>query len=133
MKILVDTNVILDVWLRREPFWQDSAKVLSSVESGELIGLLCPTTVTTLHSLGHKTLGETKARELIAQLLSLFELGELTKEVFDCALGSEIADFEDAVLEAVAMQSKVECIVTRNIRDFRKSRVSAKEPQEILS
>ncbi len=129
---MVDTNVILDVWLAREPHWKESAELVGHIEEGRLTGYLCPTTVTTLHYLGKKVLGEKNARSLISELLDLFEVGNLTPAVFRDALDSRIVDFEDAVTEAVSIATKVDLIATRNLKDFRKSRVKAKSPTQIL-
>ena len=129
MRVLIDTNVILDVWLAREPFWRDSAKLLGKVEEKEINGVICPTTVTTLHYLGKKVLGDQKARKLINSLLEISNIGKVSKESFKEALESEIKDFEDAVIESVAIIEGVDYIATRNLKDFKKSRVDAKEPK----
>jgi predicted nucleic acid-binding protein len=57
VKVLLDTNVILDVWLARKPFCEDSANLLTNVETRELEGYLCPTTITTLHYLVKPKIG----------------------------------------------------------------------------
>lgn len=130
---MVDTNVVLDVWLAREPHWRDSARLLGQIEQGRLNGVLCPTTVTTLHYLGKKVLSEKKARVLLDRLLDLFEIGTLTPAVFRDALDSRVADFEDAVIEAVSVASGVDVIATRNLRDFQKSRIEATDPHSLLA
>ena len=132
MKVLLDTNVILDVWLAREPFWRDSAKLLAKIENKEINGVICPTTVTTLHYLGKKVLGEQKARQLINSLLKISKIGKVSKESFEEALESEIKDFEDAVIESVAIIEGVDYIATRNLKDFKKSRIDAREPSYFI-
>lgn len=131
MKILLDTNVVLDVWLAREPFWKDSAALLAKTERKEIEGWICPTTITTLHYLGKKVLGEQKTRSLLDQLITICKVGKISRQTFKIALASEISDFEDAVVEAVSIGSEVELIATRNIGDFKKSRIPAKEPSQI--
>ncbi|MFU8848612.1 MAG: PIN domain-containing protein [Opitutales bacterium] len=128
---MLDTNVILDVWLAREPFWRDSASLLARVEKREITACVCPTTVTTLHYLAKKVLGEAKARRLIGQLLDLCEIGTMKDKTIKAALGSDLTDFEDAVLEAVAIESKVDLIATRDLKHFRKSKLKATEPSQI--
>lgn len=132
MKVLLDTNVILDVWLAREPFWRDSAKLLGKVEEKEIKGVICPTTVTTLHYLGKKVLGEKKARALIKNIIGICEIGGISNQSFQSALESKVIDFEDAVIESVALLTAVDYIATRNLKDFRKSRIEAKEPPFFL-
>lgn len=131
MKVMLDTNVILDVWLAREPFWQDSASLMARIEKGEIKGCVCPTTVTTLHYLAKKVLGEDKARGLIGQLVDLCEVGPMTDATIKAALDSDLQDFEDAVIEAVAVKSRVQAIATRGAKHFRKSKIEAKEPFQI--
>ena len=104
MRVLIDTNVILDVWLAREPFWRDSAKLLGKVEEKEINGVICPTTVTTLHYLGKKVLGDQKARKLINSLLEISNIGKVSKESFKEALESEINIDNQNLLDAVPMQ-----------------------------
>lgn len=131
MKVLLDTNVILDVWLAREPFWRDSASLLARVEQGSIEGWICPTTITTLHYLGKKVIGEEKTRELLKQLMVICKVGKVSRQTFSRALESKVSDFEDAVIESVSISNGVDIIATRNIADFKKSQVPAKEPSEI--
>jgi predicted nucleic acid-binding protein len=132
VKVLVDTNVILDVWLAREPFWRDSAKLIGKMERKDITGVICPTTITTLHYLGKKILGEEKARRLIRSLLEIAKVGNVSKKAFRNALESKISDFEDAVIESVAIAEKVDFIASRNLKDFKKSQVKAKEPADFV-
>ena len=131
MRVLLDTNVILDVWLAREPFWRDSASVLAKAETNKIEGWICPTTITTLHYLGRKVIGEKRTRELLKQLIKICKVGRISKETFSRALESEVSDFEDAVIESLSIGCGIDVIATRNTSDFRKSRIPAKEPSEI--
>lgn len=131
MKVLLDTNVILDIWLAREPFWRDSAAVLAKAEKKEIEGWICPTTITTLHYLGKKVLGERKTRSLLDQLITICKVGKMSRQTFKIALASKISDFEDAVIEAVSIGNDIDLIATRNISDFKNSKIPAKEPFQI--
>lgn len=128
----MDTNIILDVWLAREPFWRDSAKLLGLIEQNEFNGIISPTTVTTLHYLAKKNLGDMKARDLIKNLLDICTVGKISEDTFHRALEFGISDFEDAVLSALACDENADYIATRNIRDFRKSPITAKEPAQLF-
>lgn len=131
MRVLIDTNVILDVWLAREPFLKASAELLSAAERGSVVGVISPTTVTTLHYLVSKTKGDARARALLQQLLRICEVASMGREELEKSLRSKVRDFEDAVMEAVAIAAKVDVIATRNLQDFKKSQVKALEPQQI--
>ncbi len=133
MKICFDTNVVLDVLLRREPFTKDAAAMMSLVESTLHTGLLCATTVTTLHHLTRGPLGETGARHAIADCLQLMELAHVSRPVLDAAIQAPMSDFEDAVLAHAAHQAGAHAIVTRNLRDFALSPVRAYTPDQFLA
>lgn len=132
MKVLFDTNVILDVWLARPVFVDDSAYAMSMVERGVLTGFLCPTTITTLHYIAKKELGESAVRMHLKQLTRCFHMGILDAAGFELALESQVRDFEDAVLEAVAIKSGLDAIVTRNKKDFSGCRLMVFTPLELI-
>lgn len=132
MRILFDTNVILDVLLDREPFSTTAAQLFSKVEAGELSGYICATTVTTLHYLTRKTVGTERAQKEIKKLLNLFEVAPVNRSVLEGALKARFADFEDAVIHEAAVQVEVQGIVTRNIADFKGANILLYSPEELL-
>ena len=133
MKVLVDTNVILDVLLDRQPFSKDSARICALVEESKIEGVLCATTVTTVDYLLGQALTPAKARNALQRLLNLFEVAPVNRPVLEQALHSKISDFEDAVLEQSGRLVAVDAIVTRNLKDFKKSAVAVLDPSELLS
>jgi predicted nucleic acid-binding protein len=133
LKVLVDTNVILDVLLDRRPFSKDATRILALVEESKIEGFLCATTVTTVDYLLGRALTAMKARSALRRLLDIFEIAPVNRPVLEQALRSEISDFEDAVLEQSGRLVAVDAIVTRNFKDFRKSTVTVLDPVELLS
>ncbi len=133
MKVLFDTNVILDVLLDRKPFSEDAIWLVSKVEAGEIGGYLCATTITTIHYLASKSIGAKAAQQAIASLLSLFEVAPVTRVVLDDALNSGFTDFEDAVLYQAAAHAGVDGIVTRNGADFTKAALPLYSPGALAS
>lgn len=132
MKILFDTNVILDVLLDREPFAEPAAHLMSKVEESEIQGFISAITVTTLHYLLAKSLGKTKAKKHIQSILSLFEIAPVNRLVLEDALDNKFKDYEDSVLYESAIHSGVEYIVTRNGKDFKNSEIPVYEPIEMI-
>jgi len=132
VKALFDTNVVLDVLLDRQPFVADSARLMSRVERSELCGILCATTVTTIHYLMQKALGNRSALKHIRLLLSLFEVAPVNRAVIENALDLGFSDFEDAVLVEAARHAGADYVITRNIADFRSSSVPAYTPAGFL-
>jgi predicted nucleic acid-binding protein len=133
LKVLVDTNVVLDVLLERQPFSVDACRIFSLIEESRIEGFLCATTVTTVDYLLSQSLSPAKARHALQQLLNLFEVAPVNRPVLEQALRSGISDFEDAVLEQSGRLVAVDVITTRNVKDFKKSAVPALAPAELLS
>lgn len=133
MKILVDTNVVLDVLLAREPFADAASRVFALVEESEMEGFLCATTVTTVDYLLERALPSAEARSALRSLLDLFEIAPVNRSVLEQALRSPIADFEDAVLVSSAQLVSADAITTRNLSDFKKSPVPVFDPPAWLA
>ena len=133
MRVLVDTNVVLDVLLAREPHIQSATEVFALIERSQIDAAICATTVTTVHYLLTQSLEPNDARNALCGLIELFEIAPVNRPVIEQALQSRIADFEDAVLEQAARLVGAEAIITRNTKDFRKSTVKALDPLAFLS
>lgn len=136
MKLLLDTNIVLDLLMDRMPFADAAAELFSKVEDGSATGYLCGTTITTVYYLAAKVVGTPKAQEEIKKLLSLFEVAPVNRHVLQSALAAGFADFEDAVIHEAARHVGAEAIVTRNQKDFKKSKIpvySAEEMVKVLS
>ena len=133
MKVLFDTNIVLDVLLDRKPFSEPASHLMSKVERSEINGLLCATTVTTIHYLLSKNLNKEKAISSISSIMALFEIASVNRLVIENALKSKFTDFEDSVLHESARHAGAEYIVTRNIKDFKNTKIPAFAPIEFLS
>ena len=133
MRVLVDTNVVLDVLLARQPFVGASAEVFGLVEHSRIEGLLCATTITTIDYLLTQAMPRPVARQALQKLLELFEIASVNRVVLEEALKSKLTDFEDAVLDQAGRLAGAEAIVTRNQQDFRHATLKALGPDELLA
>lgn len=133
MIVVFDTNVVLDLLLDRLPFSEVSEVLFNQIEQGVLPAMLCATTLTTIHYLASKMVGNIAARAHIRDLLSLFEIAPVTRAVLEQALNSPLTDFEDAVLAESAWQAGATVIITRNPKDFMGGSLSVYQPQEWLN
>jgi len=131
LKILLDTNIVLDLLMDRMPFSDSAVELFSKVEDGTIIGYLCGTTITTVYYLASKTLGAARAQEEIRKLLSLFEVAPVNRLVLESALVVDFNDFEDAVIHEAACHVGADAIVTRNLKDFKKSRIPVYTSEEL--
>jgi predicted nucleic acid-binding protein len=132
LKVLFDTNVILDVLLQREPHVTASANLLSRAEAGDVTGCLCVTTITTLYYLAAKAIGSAQAAAHLRSLLALCEVAPVHRPVLEKALDAGFGDFEDAVLHEAACQVAADAIATRNPQDFKKSALPVYTPEELI-
>lgn len=132
MKVLFDTNVILDVMLDRTPFSEPASHLLSLVERGDISGLICATTVTTIHYLATKILGRNESKNKIKDLITLFEIASVNRTVIDNAINSTFTDFEDSVIHQSANHAGAEAIVTRDPKGFKQSEIPVYNPVELL-
>lgn len=131
MRVLFDTNVVLDHLLGRAPFARDALALMGRVERREVLGLLCATTLTTIHCLTARGLGREETRRAIGGLLKVFEIAPVTRAVLEDALASPFTDFEDAVLNESARHAGAGAIVTRNAADFKASVLIVYTPSEL--
>ncbi|MBD2569343.1 PIN domain-containing protein [Anabaena lutea] len=119
MKVLFDTNVLLDALLAREPFVTEAAFLLEAVESGQIEGFMSATTVTDVHYLvGRQTKSAEVAITAVTKLLALMEVCAVDRGVLEQAIELKLADFEDAVQVASAINWNLEAIVTRDTSGF---------------
>jgi predicted nucleic acid-binding protein len=132
MRILFDTNVLLDALLAREPFVVDAAFLLETVEAAKIEGFMSATTVTDVHYLvGRQTKSAETAIKAVAHLLELMEIYSVNREVLEQALAMGLSDFEDAVQVACAITFSLDAIITRDLNGFTGSPVSVLSPREL--
>lgn len=132
MRVLFDTNVVLDVLLARAPHVGPATALLNLVADQQLDGLLGGTTVTTVHYLATKAVGSAPAHRHVRTLLGLFDVAAVTRQVLTDALELDFADYEDAVLHEAARHAGARAIVTRDPREFAKARLTVYGPEELL-
>ena len=133
MKVLVDTNVILDVLLARPAFYADSARVLTLVDKGKVDGCIAAISVNNCYYIVRKHADRRAAEKAIKQMLSLFDVGELDSDVLQLAADAGFNDFEDAIQWQTALKAGVDCLITRNPGDFPKRALSLLTPSEFLA
>lgn len=134
MKILIDTNVILDVYLNREPFAADSAQVLKLSESGQAAGSITANTVTDIYYiLGRQIKDRDRLKELLSKLFQIVTVTDVLGPDVRKALELPVDDYEDAVIVQCAIRTKSDYIITRNEDDFVNSSVPVLSPSAFLT
>jgi predicted nucleic acid-binding protein len=133
MKVLFDTNVILDIMLERQPFLDNSKKALQHALAHGYQVFLTATTATDLYYLVRKAKDKATALNLLAQLLQVFDVTLVDKHVLLQALQSASLDFEDAVQISSAQNQGLDMIITRNVADFRDTDLPIHTPESFLA
>ncbi len=133
MRILIDTCVIVDALQSRVPFAEAAQKIFIHSANKQFEGYITAKSVTDIYYLTHRlTHSDEETRKILSKLFTLFHLLDTTS--LDCrkAISSEIGDYEDAIMVETAIRSEMDCIVTRNKKDYAKSSVAVYEPTSFL-
>jgi predicted nucleic acid-binding protein len=133
MNVFIDTNVLLDVLARREPFYADSAKVWSLAETGRITGHISAISLSNLFYIIRRVKGQKTARKALGTLRDIFNLSPIDAQIANQAIDSDIKDFEDAVQFFTAIRVGATLLITRNPKDFPVSGVAVQTPAEFLA
>lgn len=131
--ILIDLNVVLDVFYKREPFYELSARVLSLVESGQVIGYFASHSLPTLFYMLKKDQEVKNAKMVVSNLLQILKVASVDQVTIEQALKLDYKDFEDAIQMSSALQCKADYLITRNSKDFQPPLIPVMSPVEFLA
>ncbi|MCD8231811.1 MAG: PIN domain-containing protein [Clostridiales bacterium] len=133
MKALIDTCVVIDFLQRREPFDKDAVQIMRLAAMNQFTGCITAKSATDIYYLNHRaTHSDKESRTKLNQLLAIIGLLDTSAEDIFHAISSDTSDFEDAVMIETAYRSGMDCIVTRNQKDYEKSPVTVYSPAEFL-
>jgi predicted nucleic acid-binding protein len=134
MRVLVDTCVIIDALQAREPFAKAAEKIILYSANKRFEGYITANACTDIYYLTHRlTHSDVETRKILSKLYTLFHL--LDTASLDCrkAISSEISDYEDAIMVETAIRSEMDCIVTRNVKDYAKASIAVYEPDALIA
>ena len=133
MKVMIDTNVILDVLLERENFVEESYKILSMCEEHHINGFVSASSVTDIFYLVRKYTHSTElAYNAVGKLLEIVKVCDVTNNDVLTAFQKRAKDFEDCLVSVCANSNNCNYIITRNKKDFENFEVEALTPIEFL-
>lgn len=118
MRVLVDTNVVLDYLLEREPFVVDAEALFGAIESQLIAGYITATTLTDIFYIVRKERGAATAKQAVSRILTGMQICTVDRSILEAAISSNLVDFEDAVQLSCAFKENLDAIVTRNAQDF---------------
>ena len=133
MRVIIDTCIIIDALQSRKPFKDEAERIFLLVANSSFDGFITAKSVTDIYYLTHRlTHSDKETRKILSNIFTLFEPLDTTG--LDCrkAISSEVSDYEDAVMVETAIRSEVDCIVTRNQKDYIRSSVTVYSPDEFI-
>lgn len=133
MKLLIDTNVVLDVLLRREPFFRTAAEVLNLTQRDEVREYVSASAITDIYYIANKQMKDRDAvRNLLKRLLMVVSVAAVSEREIQNALNLAWGDFEDSVQYSVALLNEMDGIVTRNPSDYQEANMRIWLPEQAL-
>ena len=130
--VFVDSDVILDVLERRDGFYEYSAQILSLGDEKKIKLVTTSLVFANVYYLLRKHLGIEKAKESLRKLRIIVDVISVNAKEVDLALNSDPSDFEDALQYFTALNSRVDIIITRNVRDYKNPKLIVQTPQQYI-
>jgi len=114
MKVFVDTNVLLDVLARREPFYADAARIWSLAERAKIVGLVSAISFNNICYVVRKASGREPAEKALLLIRDVFTPVPLSVQILNQAMDAGFDDFEDAIQFHSAIHAEAACLITRD-------------------
>jgi predicted nucleic acid-binding protein len=132
MKCFIDSDVVLDLLTRREPFFEAALPFFRSIEVGEATAAVASLTFSNAHFVMRRTMTSAEARSRLDKLRSLVEILSVDEKHVRKAIRSSFSDFEDAIQHECAVTHKMDCLVTRDTKDYKLAEIPVYSPVDAL-
>lgn len=132
-KLFLDTNILIDLIADRRPFSKYAIQIFQKAELKEIQLFTSSHSIATTHYVLRKYIGETELRDVVYDLLDYITVIAVDVDILKKGLRSSYKDFEDAIqIFCASSVHNIDCIVTRNTKDFKMSEIPAFNPDEII-
>lgn len=133
MDVFIDTNVLIDVLAKRDPFYGSSAQVWSLAENGSIHGLISAISFNNIYYVVRKLRNRKTAERMMILMRDAFDVTALDKQILGQAIDAGFKDFEDAIQYMSALHAGVDCLVSRNPKDFPRKDLPVVSPEEFIA
>jgi len=130
--LLIDTNIILDLLAKRQPFYDFAAELFSLADKKKIKLYTSSLSIINTNYILSKTLSEKEAREILRKFRILVKILSCDEKIIDLGLNSHFKDFEDSVQYFTATENNINGIITRNLKDFKSSQIPVMTAEELL-
>lgn len=132
VKVLLDTNIIIDLALERQPHFEASEQILSLVEQGQIEGYISASTFGDLYYVIRKDKGRESTLYFLRRIATFCQVATVNQAAVSMALTANFRDFEDAIQHSTAVINQLDAIVTRNPRDFKVTTPRILTPTQLI-
>jgi predicted nucleic acid-binding protein len=132
VKVLLDTNIILDVALERQPYFEASEQILALAEQGQITGYISASTFSDLYYVIRKNKGRKSALDFLGKVSGFCQVATVDQAAISMALTANFKDFEDAIQYSTAVINHLDAIVTRNSQDFARATLKIMTPDILI-
>jgi predicted nucleic acid-binding protein len=132
-KVFIDSDIVLDLLCKREPFYEYAAEVFTLGDTKKIELITTSLVFANVYYILRKIVGIDKAKELLRKLRLMLGVVPVEEKIIDLALNSSFSDFEDALQYFTARENGIKILVTRNIKDYKEKDIIIQTPQEYLS
>ncbi len=131
-RLFIDTNVVLDLILQREPHYKSSAQLFELAHKKEVTLVVSSLSIVNAHYVLKKFAKENTVRAALLSLSTACKIAPIDHSTINQALGSALKDFEDGVQYACALEEKCEAIITGDKKDFQAAKLPTFSAQQFI-
>ena len=131
-KVFIDSDIILDLLCKRDPFYSFAAEVFTLGDTKKIELVTTSLVFANVFYILRKILGIEKAKELLRKLRIIISVVSVDEKVVDLALNSKFSDFEDGLQYFTARENDIKIILTRNVKDYKEKDLLIQTPEEYL-
>ncbi|WP_026706077.1 type II toxin-antitoxin system VapC family toxin [Flavobacterium soli] len=133
MRVFLDTNVIIDLIIKREPFYYEIAEITTNAEKNELTLFTSSLSFVNTFYIASKVNTKESVLEILRKFRIICNVSVIDEFNIDKSLISDFSDFEDAVQYNSALHHNCDCIITRDKIGFKNSKINVMTPTEFLA
>ena len=132
-KVFIDTDIILDLLMKREPYYLSSAKLFQLIENNKISGFVSSLIFSNLYYIIRKIEGNEKAKNSLKKLKLLVKVLPVDEKIIELGLSSNFKDFEDSIQYYVAIEHNIKNLITRNTDDYKKGKINIFTAEEFIN
>jgi predicted nucleic acid-binding protein len=132
-KVFIDTDIILDLIMKRKPYYFPAAKLFKLIENKKISGHVSSLIFSNLYYIIRKSEGNEKAKDILKKLKLLVKIISVNEKIIELGLSSNFKDFEDSIQYYAAIENGIKNLITRNVDDYKKAKINVFTAEEYIN